>query len=348
MTPKRVLLGIAGISLVLTLMASIFAATFLITDFIYAKLGQHPAPLLAQMINSMLGFLLCFLTLFVFSRFFNPEMNAFEPIIEALEKIAKGNFNVNLDKYARFDGILGELTKSVNNMALELNKTETMRQEFISNVSHEIQSPLTSIRGFAQALQNDRISPQERNHYLGIIEIESTRLSRITENLLKLASLEAAQVKFEPKTYRLDKQIRDIVLACEPQWAAKEIELDLALAEIDIKGDEDLLSQVWVNLIHNSLKFTPPGGKIRLDLLRQDPEIAFKLKDSGIGISAEEQAHIFERFYKADKARTQSHGGSGLGLSIAWKIVEMHQGAISVDSAPGAGTTFTVVLPQEL
>src|SRR5512143_889254 len=127
-------------------------------------------------------------------------------------------------------------------MALELNQMENLRQEFISNVSHEIQSPLTSIRGFAQALENDQLTNEERHHYLNIIEEESTRLSRITEDLLRLASLESDKVKFEPKSYRLDQQIRSLILACEPQWRAKEIDLEVSLVELVIAADEDLLS----------------------------------------------------------------------------------------------------------
>lgn len=119
---------------------------------------------------------------------------------------------------------------------------EQMRQEFISNVSHELQSPLTSICGFAQALQNEQTTVEERHRYLAIIETESTRLSRLTDNLLKLASLEAAHLKVEPTTYRLDKQIRRLILACEPQWTVKAIEMDVALEEVTITADEDLLS----------------------------------------------------------------------------------------------------------
>jgi signal transduction histidine kinase len=230
-------------------------------------------------------------------------------------------------------------------MACELSQIETMRQEFVSNVSHEIQSPLTSIRGFAQALKNNDLSSEERQHYLTIIEAESMRLSRLSDNLLKLASLDAAQVKFETKTYRLDKQIRNLLLACEPQWLDKELDLNVFLQEVTITGDEDLLSQVWLNLIHNGIKFTRPGGKLCLNLNCAGDSIEFKITDTGIGISEEDQTHIFERFYKADKSRTGLNGGSGLGLSITKKIVELHKGTIAVESYLGRGTTFLVSLP---
>ena len=136
-----------------------------------------------------------------------------------------------------------------------------------------------------------------------------------------------------------------LILASEPQWESKQIELDAALDEVNITADEDLLSQVWNNLIHNSIKFTPEGGKVSVSLERADGQVTFKIKDSGIGIAEEDQARIFERFYKADKSRTRSKEGSGLGLSIAQKIIEMHQGTIGVESQPGAGATFIVSLP---
>jgi signal transduction histidine kinase len=330
----------------------LFAATFLLTGFLFERLDLHPSPLLTHVINSALGLVLSFLMLSIIGRIFGPKQRSlqnsvFGPIIEAMQRIAKGDFSVQVeDKFGDDSGIMVELAKNVNSMAGELRQIEQMRQEFISNVSHELQSPLTSIRGFARALQDDSLAPDERHHYLGIIETESTRLSRITENLLKLATLEAKHVRFEPKPYRLDKQIRALILACEPQWA--NIEMNVSLEEVEITADEDLLSQVWMNLLANSIKFTPGGGKICVDLYRQDSRVIFKIADTGIGIAPDDLGHIFERFYKADKSRTHSrNGGSGLGLSIVQKIVEMHSGEIAVTSQPGAGTTFTITLPVE-
>jgi signal transduction histidine kinase len=161
-----------------------------------------------------------------------------------------------------------------------------------------------------------------------------------------LASLESDQVKFDPQPYRLDRQIRTLILACEPQWMGKDIELDVSLDEVEITADEDLLSQVWINLLSNSIKFTPQQGRICIHLGCEDNQITFHIEDTGIGISEEEQAHVFERFYKADKARHRTdQGGSGLGLSIVQKIIAMHHGTIRVESMLDAGTTFVVTLP---
>jgi two-component system, OmpR family, phosphate regulon sensor histidine kinase PhoR len=341
------LLGITWAIIVLVFVTSMFTASFFLTAYIYKITNLKPSILLVQIVNSLLGLLFTGLLIGSVSHVarlkgWAPEMNVFGPIIEAMQKIAKGDFSVQLDNTFRANEPVSVLVKSMNDMVLELNEMENMRQEFISNVSHEIQSPLTSIRGFAQALENDLLSLEERHHYLAIIENESDRLSRITDNLLKLASLESKQLKFEPKPYRLDKQIRSLILACEPQWTHKGIDMDVSLEEAEITADQDLLSQVWINLIHNSIKFTPQSGRVRVSLCRHDGQIHFSISDTGIGISEEDQAHVFERFFKADKSRTRSNGGSGLGLSIAKKIVEMHQGTIEVESRLGAGTTFTV------
>ncbi|HEX2914131.1 MAG TPA: HAMP domain-containing sensor histidine kinase [Chloroflexia bacterium] len=333
-------------------LAVIFTATFFLTGWLYDLAGLTIPAVWKQLINSLGGLFIFGLIITALTRTFRSRMLAGErliygPIIDALERIAKGDFSVSVEnKVDRNENrMIGELVDSVNRMAAELNQLETMRQEFISNVSHEIQTPLTSIHGFTQALQSETLALEDRQHYLTIIEAESTRLSRLSDNLLKLASLEAEQMKYEPKPYRLDRQLRHLILACEPQWLSKALEMDIALAEVTVIADEDLLNQVWLNLLHNSIKFTPHGGKICIGLSQNSDKIEFKIADTGIGISEEDQAHIFERFYKADKSRTGLAGGSGLGLSITKKIVELHKGTIAVESQLEQGTIFRVSLP---
>jgi signal transduction histidine kinase len=345
---KRLLQQAYYIAVALSVLTGCFIAAFFLTAYIYGKMGLHLALLPLSIINLLLGlFFSIFVTYSIRRRHSLRYAHLFDSIIQAMEQIARGDFDAKVNESFRDDEPFGNVAKSVNKMALELSQMERMRQEFIANVSHEIQSPLTSIRGFAQALRNDRLNAEERAHYLSIIETESRRLSKVSDNLLKLASLEAQNMKFEPRLYRLDKQIRSLILASEPQWLDKQLDLRVELDELDITGDEDLLSQVWTNLIHNAIKFTPAGGMVRLDLHRQDGRIEVKISDSGIGIAEEDQGHIFERFYKADPSRERSRGGSGLGLSISQKIVELHQGTIAVQSRPGAGATFTVSLPAQ-
>jgi signal transduction histidine kinase len=350
---ERVLKGIAGFIVVSAVLTLAFGIAFLFMAQIYLLVGGEPAPLAKQVINSLVGLFLLGIVGTLMSRIFRSsawaqQMNMFAPLLHAMEQIARGDFSVRVEQPHTHsaDDPIRKLFKGVNDMALELKQMEDMRQEFISNVSHEIQSPLTSIRGFARVLQDDALNSDERLHYLTIIEAESMRLSKLSDNLLALASLDAENRPFEPRPYRLDKQIRDIILASEPQWTGKAIELDVSLAEITITADDELLSEVWINLLSNSIKFTPEGGRICVELGQQDGRVVFGISDTGIGISEQDQAHIFERFFKADKSRTRSNGGgSGLGLSIAQKIVEMHQGTIAVKSTLGQGTTFRVLLP---
>jgi signal transduction histidine kinase len=261
----------------------------------------------------------------------------------ATRKLAQGDFDVHVAVKQKDE--LGALAASFNQMAKELRELEQMRRDFISNVSHEIQSPLTSIRGYSQILKEEEITAEERNEYLDIIQEESERLSRLSENLLKLASLESKHHPFHPEIFSLDEQLRRVVVFMEPQWSKKHLELDLALERVEIMADQDQLNQVWLNLLGNSIKFTPVGGRIQIFLTNDGQWAVVQMTDTGIGMSPEVQRHIFERFYTGDPARNRRKSGNGLGLSIVKKIVDLHHGQIQVESEVGKGTTFTVRLP---
>ncbi|WP_409343829.1 ATP-binding protein [Paenibacillus sp. MBLB4367] len=348
---QRIARGLMAVLSVLAYNLLCFTAAYYLTDYLYEMTGKHPHDLFKQLITALLSFLLLAATAFSFALFNRKRhIEFFHSMLDALRRISKGDFNVNLAVRDNPNEGFGKLAEGINHMAEQLNQMEQMRQEFISNVSHEIQSPLTSMSGFARILRTDRLNEEDRHHYLTIIEAESRRLSKLSDNLLRLTSLESKHHPFEPKRYRLDKQLRHIVLACEPQWLEKKIDMDVSLGEAWIVADEEMLSQVWVNLIHNSIKFTPEGGSIGIELLQNQTgdglESTVRISDSGIGIAEDDLPHVFERFYKADKARTRAGGGSGLGLSIAHKIVGMHNGDIRVRSKPLEGATFIVTLPS--
>jgi two-component system, OmpR family, phosphate regulon sensor histidine kinase PhoR len=341
--------AIPGFFLLLSV-AAIIGAYFL-TAWIFRAVGHAPPPYLIQVINSMLagltvGVVSFGLATLVGARPGRRNMGVFEPIFAALEQIARGDFQVSLSSSFRTNVFANLLAQSVTQMAVELNQMEHLRQDFISNVSHEIQSPLTSIRGFARLLRSDELAASDRLHYLSIIESESMRLSRMTDNMLKLAALETLDTPGEQRLFRLDKQIRAQILACEPQWTAKSLDLEMTVPEIEILASEDLLSQVWSNLLHNSIKFTPEGGRITVLAHAGEAGIDCRISDTGIGIPEESQPRIFERFYKVDQSRERSNAGSGLGLAIVKKIVELHHGTMSVQSRLGAGTTVIVSLPK--
>ncbi|MEH7610165.1 sensor histidine kinase [Gottfriedia acidiceleris] len=265
-------------------------------------------------------------------------------LIRATKELAKGNYDVQVT-IKRKDEI-GLLASNFNLMTNKLNKLEEMRSEFVSNVSHEIQSPLTSIKGFAKVLRNKQLAEEKKEHYLSIIEEESERLSMMSERLLKLASLDSEQHPFQPTTYKLDEQIRKIILALEPHWESKKLQLVLNLPQTEIVADRLLLEQVWINLLQNAIKFSSITGYIKVDILELDHTIHVMISDSGLGISKEDMERIFERFYQADRSRNKK--GTGLGLSIVQKIIEIHHGKIEVESVVGKGTSFTIILPKSL
>ena len=264
-------------------------------------------------------------------------------MIEAMERISHGDFSVLLpvDEH----NPLSEITESVNRMAQELGSMESLRQSFISNVSHEIQSPLTSISGFAALLKNETLTPELRAHYINVIETEAKRLSRLSDNLMRLSMLENGAQPLTVTSFSLEKQIQNAVLMLEPQWTAKSLDVSAALEKVSFSGDEGLLSQVWVNLLHNAVKFTPEGGTITVTLSKTESGIVCRVADTGPGIAEEDLMHIFERFYKADKSRDRALGGSGLGLSLVKKIVALHGGTVTAQSALQKGSEFIVTLP---
>ena len=271
----------------------------------------------------------------------------FISIGDAMRRIARGDFNVRLEnEFTKTKNHpVSKFIEGINHMAVELNEIEQVRQEFISNVSHEIQSPLASISGFAKVLKRDELTREERDRYLSIIETESLRLGSLSDNLLKLTTIESTQYPFDVSTYRLDKQIRDAILSIEPQWISKSLQMDISFDELEIGADQQLLNQVWINLLTNSIKFTDIGGDIRITLRQRNNCAELVVTDTGIGIHEDEVDYIFDRFFKADKSRNRAIGGSGLGLSIVKKIIDMHGGEISVRSKLGEGTTFTILLP---
>ncbi|MFE9079114.1 envelope stress sensor histidine kinase HitS [Bacillus mobilis] len=325
----------------------IWSIAFYVATSILNALEIHVSSFVAFLISDMVGFVFIVLIWTLFGILMRPKRQAMIwTIIEPIQKIAKGDFSVKIRNEERYDGEIGVLVKSINDMTDELNAMEKMRQEFVSNVSHEIQSPLTSIKGFARALQDNNISEEKRTHYLTIIETETTRLSKLSQNLLKLTLLESEEYTPERVTYRLDQQLKQMVLNSEPLWAEKEIELELNLEKVHITADQESMSQVWINLIHNSIKFTPSGGTITIQLQEHEKVVEVRIRDSGIGISEKQKQHIFERFYKADSSRNRAYGGSGLGLAIVKKVLDLHQGEIKVESEEGNGTEFIVCIPK--
>ncbi|MGO4729302.1 sensor histidine kinase [Paenibacillus sp. 2KB_22] len=264
-------------------------------------------------------------------------------LTKATKRIAAGDFNVKLNITQKTE--IGTLARSFEEMMHDLQQLEQMRREFVTNVSHEVQSPLTSISGYASALKQVNLSEHERNRYLDIIIAEAKRMSKMSDSLLKLSLLESQSQQLRLNTLGLDEQIRRVIVALQPQWSARNIHFELDLENVKVTADHDQLNQVWTNIIGNSIKFSNDGGMIKVRIEEDINHVSVRISDTGIGIPIEDQKRIFERFFKADRSHSRKYDGSGMGLAIVKQIVSLHQGDIRVESEPGQGTTFIITLP---
>jgi len=268
-------------------------------------------------------------------------LKAIQKVIGAINRLANGDFSVRLDingppEFCR-------LSDSFNRMAEELGGLELLRSDFVNNFSHEFKTPIVSIKGFAEMLKYNDLTPEERDEYLDIVISESGRLATLATNVLNLSKVENQTILTEKHEFNLGEQIRRCILMFESKWEQKNISLSVDIQDIMCLGNEELLSQVWLNLLDNALKFTPVGGNIRAMLRQKSDKIKFVLSDNGAGISADSVAHIFDRFYQADASHATA--GNGLGLTLAKKIVQLHGGGIECKSEHGKGTEFTVIIP---
>lgn len=259
----------------------------------------------------------------------------------AVEKVSQGDFSIRLKETSSILE-LKSLIHNFNSMAHELEGIETLRSDFIANVSHEFKTPIASIEGYATLLQDSSLTELERQEYCGMIIDSTKQLGSLTGNILLLSKLENQNVTAKPKKFRLDEQIRQAILLLEAKWTVKNIDLEIHLDKLNYLGNESLLMQVWINLIDNAIKFTPDSGTIQIVLKESGSNILFQIEDSGCGISPEVMKHIFDKFYQGDSSRKME--GNGLGLALAKKILSFCGGTISVESEEGYGATFKVML----
>lgn len=275
---------------------------------------------------------------FMISRF---PLKPIRRVIDATNRLAGGDFSVRL----RFpgDGSFADLVTSFNRMAEELGSIEMLRADFVDHFSHEFKTPIVSIKGFAEELKHDDLTPEQRNEYLDIIIHESSRLAQLATNVLNLSRVEKQAILADRARFDLTEQVRRCALLFENKWEQRKLQFNVELDEVLIEGDEELLSQVWLNLIDNAVKFTPEGGCVDIRLRKGENSVVFVIRDDGYGISQEAQRHIFDKFYQGDASHAVS--GNGLGLSIARRVVALHGGEIRCSSEEGAGTEFSVTLP---
>lgn len=262
-------------------------------------------------------------------------------LTEATKQISRENFNLLLNINRKDE--IGQLARSFNLMTHQLQENDQARKEFISNVSHDFQSPLLNIQGYADLLKSSSISEIQRLSYTTVIEEETKRLSNLTKQLLLLTSLDQSSRTILRNDIALDRQLKEVT--AKYMWLIQELNMDIYynLSPIHYFGNESLLENVWENLLSNAIKYNTENGSIDISLSQTEKDIIIIFQDSGIGVKEDELPHLFERFYRADTSRTKE--GTGLGLSIVKDIVELHGGQVQVESKWQEGTTFTVILP---
>lgn len=278
-----------------------------------------------------------------------------KPLIDVsntVKQVAEGNFKVNIKRRdttkCEYEYIneVDELAKNVNKMVAELDGMDYMRKDFMSNVSHEIKTPIAAITGFTEILLDGSIDESERQEYLEVINKESMRISRLCENMLHMSRLDSQVIVANLQKIRLDEQLRKCIILLSEKWSNKEIDFSIDLDEVNILSDYDMLQQVWINLIDNAIKYSGENCKIDISVKRlNDKSVKVSISDNGIGIEEGKLHRIFDKFYQCEESHKKS--GSGLGLSISKRIIELLNGTIECRSKKDFGTTMVVTLLQQ-
>lgn len=264
-------------------------------------------------------------------------------ILSGVRKLSQGDFSVRLDLGGAYE--MKEIASNFNNLAQELENTEILRSDFINNFSHEFKTPIVSVKGLVELLKKKSLPEEKRRAYLQIIEEELDRVSDMATNILNLSKVENQKILTGVTRFNLSEQIRTCIVLLEKKWSKKDIDFKLDFNEYYFRGNEDMLKQVWINLLDNAIKFAFEHSVIGVDIEETDNCLHIKISNSGETIPEEEFKNIFNKFYQKDK--TAQREGNGIGLSIVSHIVKLHQGTVDVESADNL-TAFTVTLKKTL
>ena len=293
---------------------------------------------LMTVVSTLIG---AFLAFFISKIPLKPINN----LINKMNRLAAGDFHQRLE----FSGALSEhpafkeMSTSFNTLAEQLESTELLRTDFINNFSHEVKTPIVSIAGLARLLQKDNVTEDQRTQYLEAIVEESSRLSYMATNVLNLTKVENQTILTDVTKYNLSEQLRSAFLLLEEKWTGKNIALELDFDEYTVEANEELLKQVWINLIDNAVKFSPEGARVSVSIAEQDDALSVKIGNTGSEISPDKIGRIFNKFYQADESHATE--GNGIGLAIVKRITELHGGEVNAFSS-GDEVVFEVVLPQ--
>ncbi|ODV54395.1 HAMP domain-containing sensor histidine kinase [Lysinibacillus fusiformis] len=310
----------------------------------YALFVRPDIRLLFSEVHTLLGGLMLVmivLSLLAMLLFAKALIRPITKLTAATQQLAHEKFDTVLD-IDRNDE-LGQLATSFNIMTEKLQENDRVRKEFISNVSHDFQSPLLNIQGYVDLLKNPLLKEKERQEYAAIIELETKRLSTLTKQLLLLTSLDQSTRIVKRERYQLDEQLKESVRKYRWQMEEAQLQITYKMEQVIFNGDAGLLQNVWDNLLTNAIKYNVEGGQIHLDLQQKPASLAILVEDNGIGMTADQLAKVYDRFYRADTSRTKQ--GTGLGLAIVKQIVELHGGTVHIESAVNEGTKVYIELP---
>lgn len=331
-----------------------YLVMFLLTAFVCSAalvvyMAQTGVPENRLFIFSMVGLVLALSAagVGVFALIRRNLLRPVRKLSEAAQQVAKGDFSVRLAPM-RKDGMKDEfevLFDDFNTMTEELSSTETLKTDFISNVSHEMKTPLAVIKNYAELLQAPELSEDDRLEYAQSVEEAASKMTELITNILRLNRIENQKIVPEIKRYDVCRQLADCLLQFESRWEEKRIEPDFDLEDSAyVSADESLLELVWNNLMSNAIKFTEPGGSVTVRQRTEGYKVVVSFTDTGCGISEEAQARIFDKFYQGDTSHATE--GNGLGLALVKRVMALLGGEIAVESELGKGSTFTVSLPK--
>ncbi len=297
-------------------------------------LGAHMAIPIITICSLLIG---AFISIYIGRLIIAP----IQRLSEAFDKLSNGDFEVKISEQQQLSE-MKEMAKQFNKMVYQLSQVETLSTNFIANVSHEFKTPISSIEGYATLLQNPATDKQKHDHYVEKILDNTSRLSNLTSRILELSKLRSEERVPVKTRFRLDEQIRQVILLLEPKWSKKNIEFDFEVPKTYILSCEQPLERVWSNIIENAIKHSYNNGVITIKIAEDEQAIAVSIIDYGEGMSDEVKKHIFEKFYQGDSSHSKE--GNGLGLALVKGILDAQGGRIDVQSEPGKGSCFTVIL----
>lgn len=290
------------------------------------------------LISAVVGILITVFTMKI-------PLKPFNRLINNMNRLAGGDYSARLDygKHLQKNPAFRELSDSFNAMAEELENTQMLRSDFVNNFSHEFKTPIVSIAGFAKLLRRGKLTEEQKQEYLAIIEEESLRLAAMATNVMSLTKIENQTILTDLTTFNLSEQLRGCVLLLEEKWSRKELDLDLEFPECTIRANEEMLKQVWINLLDNAIRYSPSHGEIKVRIAETPDTLAVTITNYGPDIPADKVDKIWGKFYQADESHSSE--GNGIGLAVVKRVVQLHGGSAAVTSGSGA-TAFTITLPK--